>query len=349
MNLFQVLLLLLFVTGTLPCPIHRALCDEWEPQRSMATPPTSPTITAIRKANALTCGINQSEAEYNITDQHGPRVAFDQDLCRAVAAAILGPHARTAVRGFPDNDTALAALRAHEVDLIPTISDDFTHATAPGITLSRPVLIDAQGFLVLKSSGITKPEDLVHNKICFLTGTEAELHLHTWFDRQNLAILPFPFQEEGEMEAAFVTNNCAALSGDLTRLANTRVAFASRAREYAILPQAIALDPLAMASRSDDLTFTNLLNATISILLEAEELAGTPKSDPQMQRLLGQSHELSTPFGLAPDWPANVLATTGSYAEIYTRTLGEASPLKLPRGLNALWNHGGLLYPTPLQ
>jgi general L-amino acid transport system substrate-binding protein len=340
-------LLLLLLISTLGCPISpRALGEvRWEVSLPDPAPlhPTSPTVESIRKAGALTCGIDQSEAEYSIADQHGPRVAFDQDLCRAVAAAILGANPRLIFKGYPDNDTALAALRAHEVDLVPTVSDDFTHATAPGITLTRPVLIDAQGFLVLRAAGIPKPEDLAGKKICFITGSETELNLHAWFDRHNLTFLPFPFQEEGEMEAAFVTNNCAALSGDLTRLANTRVAFASRAGEYTLLPETIALDPLAMASRAGDPVFANILNATLGVLLMAEELGVTQAQiqalaaakDPAIRRLLGQSHELATPLGLDQLWPSNVLAATGNFAEIYTRTLGEKSPLKLPRGLNS--------------
>jgi general L-amino acid transport system substrate-binding protein len=317
----------------------------------------SPTVESIRKVGALTCGIDQSEAEYSIADEHGPRVAFDRDLCRAVAVAILGPHARTIIKGYPDNDTALAALRAHEIDLVSTVSDDFTHTTRPGINLTRPVLIDAQGFMVLRASGIDTLADLAHKKICFITGSEAELNLHTWFDRHNLAFIPFPFQEEGEMEAAFVTNNCAALSGDLTRLANTRVALARRAKDYTLLPETIALDPLALASRADDPVFTNILNTVINVLLAAEELGVTSAripslastKDPAIQRLLGQSHELANPLGLNQTWPTSVLAKTGNYAEIYARDLGDQSPFKLPRGINALWNRGGILYANPLK
>jgi general L-amino acid transport system substrate-binding protein len=355
------LLLLLLLINTLGCPISPRAFGEvrWQVSRpgAGATHPSSATLDSIRKAGALTCGINQSEPEYSLADQHGPRVAFDRELCRAVAAAILGPNPRIILKGFPDNDTALAALRAHEVDLVPTVSDDFTHATASGITLSRPALIDAQSFLVLRASAIAKPQDLAGKKICFLTGSEAETDLHAWFNRHHLTFVPFPFQEEGEMEAAFVTNNCAALSGDLTRLANTRVAFAGRASEYTFLPEAIALDPLAMASRADDPVFANLLNATLSILLTAEELGvSQPRipvlassKSPAIARLLGQSHELAAPLSLDPLWPTHVLEATGNYAEIYARTLGHNSPLQLPRGLNSLWNQGGLLFATPLE
>lgn len=316
-------------------PFHRI----WIATLLLTTALQAQTLTSIRKAQTLTCGISQSESEYNMADAHGPRVAFDTELCHAVAVAILGPQARFAIKGYPDNDTALDALRHHEVDLIASISDDFSHSTLPGISLTQPVLLDAQGFLVLHSSHIRQPSDLSNKKICVLEDTEAEEALRFYFAQHHLAFSPYPFQEEGEMEAAFVTGNCAALSGDLTRLANTRAAIGVTAKNYDILSATVAPDPLAMAYRSDDPTFGNILQTTINILLAAQAagvtqlnsatLAAAKDLDPIRRRLLGQTRELGHPLTLDDSWPLNVLTTTGNYAEIYDRTLGSNSPLHL--------------------
>jgi general L-amino acid transport system substrate-binding protein len=324
---------------------------------------STPGLASIRQAGVLACGIDQSEAEYNLSEQHGPRVAFDQDLCRAVAVAILGPRAQVAVKGYPDSDTALEALQHKEVDLIASVSADFTHSTIAGVSLTRPVLFDAQGFLVLHSARIEHIADLDRKKICFLDQTESELNLHAWFARHQLSFKPFPFQEEGEMEAAFVTGNCAALSGDLTRLANARAAFASRAREYDLLPETIALDPLAMAYRSSDPAFGNILAQVFNVLVAAEELGVSSKNAgqllaspaPEIQRLLGRTRELARPLALEDGWTAKVLSEVGNYGEIFGRGLGEGCPLKMPRGLNSLWSSGngsgvqGLLFSLPLN
>ncbi|MES2391513.1 MAG: transporter substrate-binding domain-containing protein [Acidobacteriota bacterium] len=317
----------------------------------------SPTVASIREAHTLTCGIDQSEAEYSMDDQHGARFAFDTDLCRAVAVAILGPKAQIAVKGYPDNQTALTALAHHEVDLVPTVSADFTDSAQPGIALTQPVLHDAQGFMVPRSAHITSPAQLSHKKVCFLDETELETSLRTYFADHHLNFVPFPFQEEGEMEAAFVTNNCTAMSSTLTRLAETRIEFATKAKDYDILPTTIAPDPLAMAYRADDPAFGRILTWTFNLLLNAEDrnvtrqtaatLSNTP--DPTLRRLLGLTHELGAPLGLADDWPENVLAATGNFAEIYNRDLGSGSPMKLRRGQNALAKDGGLLQPLPLK
>ena len=325
------------------------------PFASHATEPA--TLDSIRHAKVLTCGVNQSEAEYSTEDEHGSRVAFDRDLCNAVAVAILGQHAAFAVKGYPDNDTAIAALKRREVDLVATVSDDFSHATIAGVSLTQPVLIDGEGFMVARASRVTRAAQLRGRKVCFLDQSETEINLHRWFAARRLDFVPFPFQEEGEMEAAFVTKNCTALAGDMTRLANARATFGARKDDYVLLPDAIALDPLAMAYRSDDVAFGNVVRWTFDVLVEAEELGVSSTNvdqmlagnDPGIMRLLGTSHELARKLSLAEDWTVNLLRATGNYGEIYARDLGEGSPLKMIRGANNLWTHQGLIYAAPLK
>lgn len=317
----------------------------------------SATLASIRRAGVLTCGIDQSEAEFSMNDEHGSRVAFDTDLCRAVAVAIFGAHARTAIKGYPDNDTALQALQRKEVDLVASVSDDLSHDALPGVGFTRPVLFDGQTFLVLRSSGVKHVADLSGKKICFLDGTEAEMELRSWFARRRLTLVAFPFQEEGEMEAAFVTGNCAALSGDLTRLANARTAFGSRSKDYTFLPETISADPLASAYRNDDPEFGSIVAWTENVLLSAEEMdvtsanaaAMSSSADPVVRRLLGSTHELGRPLQLSDNWAAQVIETVGNYGEVFERNLGQASPLNMPRGENNLWTAGGLMLPLPLK
>jgi general L-amino acid transport system substrate-binding protein len=318
---------------------------------------SGPTVDAIRKVGVLTCGIDQSEAEFSTNEEHGSRVAFDSDLCKAVATAILGPHPRIAVKGYPDSDTALQGLRNNEVDLVATVSDDFSHSTMQGVRFTQSILLDGNAFLVLRSSGLSNVADLNNKKICFLAETEAEIDVRSWFDHHKVTLIAFPFQEEGEMEAAFVTGNCAALSGDMTRLANARTAFGSRAKDYRFLPEMISADPLASAFRSDDNEFGKIVGWTESVLLSAEEMHITSKNigaqnaneDPLVKRLLGTTHELGRPLGLRDDWTSQVIAGVGNYGEIFDRDLGSGSPLKMPRGQNRLWTDGGLLQPLPLK
>jgi len=319
-----------------------------------SSPPVmSPTVAAIRKAGALTCGVDQSEAEYSTTDEHGSRVAFDRDLCDAVAAAILGNLHRVVLKGYPDEDTALEALHGGEVDMVATVSDDFTHSTLPGIELTRPVLYDWKGFMVPHHAGIARATQLSGKKVCVLAETEAEVTLRAWFAAHHLVFVPFPFSEEGEMEAAFVTGNCTALFGDATRLANTRAAFGIHARDYILLPEAVVPDPLAAATRREDAAFAHIVEWTVDVLLLAQEQGITAQSivtvhagqSPAIDNLLDAAHSLGRQLGLEDGWPARVIAAVGNYAEIYRRDLGAGSPLNLP----APPRHDPSLQPLPFK
>lgn len=92
-------------------------------------------------------------------------------------------------------------------------------------------------------------------------------------------------------------------------------------------------------------------------LVEAEELGVTQanvdemakSSAPAVQRLLGVSGELGSRLGLDNKWMQQAIKATGNYGEIFERNVGKASPLKLDRGLNALWTKGGLMYALPFK
>lgn len=257
------------------------------------------TLAHIRQSKVLRCGINIETPEYSSSDDHGPRQAFDADLCRAVAVAVLGSQTRVITTEYPDDVSAVAALRAGKVDLLPTLTLDLTHASRADLSFSPPVLYDGVGLLVPIAAHLSQPSDLSDKKICFLAETEVEVALRAWFLQQNLKFLPFPFQEEGEMEAAFVSGNCSALAGDLTRLVSTRQAFGPLASRYQLLtdaasaaPLVVSEDPLAAASRSNDPAFANIVRWTLEVLLQAEA------HELNQQSIAATQAELSSHSGL---------------------------------------------------
>jgi general L-amino acid transport system substrate-binding protein len=315
------------------------------------------TLDHIRETGVLRCGINQETAEYSTSDDHGAREAFDADICKAVAVAVLGPKARTVTTEYPDDVASMEALRAGAVDLLPTLTLDLTHSAQAGIVFSRPLLYDGVGFLLPLRAKVTHADQLGEKKICFLAETEVEVALRTWFARQHLEFVAFPFQEEGEMEAAFVTGNCTALAGDLTRLAETRVAFGPLAARYTLLPDMISKDPLAAASRADDVQFAKVVGWTLEILVQAEESGLTQTnitnakagSDSSIEILTGRTREIGSKLGLDDAWAVRVIGAVGNYGEIYERDLGSNSLLKLPRGWNRLYTDGGLMVALPVK
>ena len=321
------------------------------------------TLARVGASGELRCGVNQEEPEYSTAENHGSREAFDKDLCQAVAVAVLGADARIRVVEYPDDTSSIEALSAGAVDIVPTLSDDFTHSVGTHLVFTRPVLWDGVGFLMLGAAPAMPARQLSGKKICFIAETSVEESVRSWFVRQHLDFVPFPFQEEGEMEAAFATGNCGALAGDRTRLAGTRAVLAEHGKPTRLLAQMISKDPLAAAVRDGDPQWASIVNWVMEVLVQAEESGATRANvtslraavvkanggDPTLRFLLGVSRQVGSRLGLEEDWVVRVIEATGNYGEIYERDLGTGSVLKLPRGENALRKHGGLMVALPLK
>jgi len=230
--------------------------------------------------------------------------------------------------------------------------------TANGsFALARIMFYDHQGLLVNKTTGIRSLADLKGKKICFLIGTEIERQLTAYMQRQGIPFIPGPFSEEGEMEAAFVTRNCAAVSADVSQLAYERIAFCNLAQNFEILPEIVAKDPLAPAVRQGDAQWAAIVDWTMQALIQAEESGVTQANVSEMkksgdmvvERLLGAQKGWGQFLSLDDDWAARAIAAVGNYGEIFERDLGSGSPMKLERGMNRLWTQGGLMVADPIR
>ncbi len=318
---------------------------------------TSPTLEKVKAAGELRCGVDFEEAEYTTADAHGNHSAFDLDLCKAVAVAVLGPGAKFVAVPFRDEEDALKGLKTGEMALLATGSLNYMNQTAGSFGFTRPVFHDDQAFMVNAASGIRTSKDLAGKKVCYLGGTEYEAQALGYLKRQGVKFLPFSFQEEGEMEAAFITGNCAAVTADLSQLAYERIAFKGMAKQFVILPETVAKDPLAMVYRADDPQWGVLLQAVADALVQAEEsgvtqanVAEMTKSDDLViARLLGTQRGYGQYVGLDDAWAMRVIAAIGNYGELYERDLGSGSPMRLTRGRNELWTRGGLMVASPVR
>jgi general L-amino acid transport system substrate-binding protein len=324
-----------------------------------ATAHAGAMLDRIKAAGSLSCGMNIEEPEYSTQDAHGNHSVFDTDICKAVAVAVLGPNARFTLVSFRDEQDALKALKTGQIALLATGSANYLNGGNSGLGFARPIFYDHQAFFVNKTMGIKSPKDLAGKKVCFLSGNELEIQLQSYMQREKIKWLPFPFQEEGEMEAALVTGNCAAVTADVSQLAYERLGFKGVARNFEILPDVIAKDPLAPAYTLDDPQWAAIVNWTVEVLIQAEESGVTQanveelkKSNPDdmvVRRLLGLQRGYGQNVGLDDGWVARVIEAVGNYGEMFERDLGSGSVMKLPRGANNLWTQGGLMYALPIR
>ncbi len=324
------------------------------PAAAMALPPT---LAAVRSAGVLKCGIDRAEADYSKDDTHGNLAAFAADLCKAVAVATLGPGAHVIATGFGDEPHALAALKAGGVDLVAGASPSVTHRAVYGARFGPPMYLDGQGFLIRDASTVKRLEDFAGKQICFIGGTSADVTLNAIMSERQVAFIPFPFEEQGEMEAALFTGHCAAVTGDLSQLADTLYGFHGGRGRFRVGTDVIREDPLAPAYREGDPQWSAIVDATMTALVQAEAHGVTAANaaalqrggNPEIRRLLGGTPGVGSLLGLEDHWALDVIEAVGNYGEIFERDLGERSPLKLDRGPNRPRSLGGALIETPLQ
>jgi general L-amino acid transport system substrate-binding protein len=316
------------------------------------------TVDRVHAAGQVSCGIVASPEDWNKTDLHGPLMALDSELCKAVAVAVLGPRFKLDVKAFDSELEAEQSLSKGGVDLVVGVSPDASAMWHWNIGFGPPVFYDGQGLLVRGDAPVKALADLAGLKVCVVEGTDNEKVLLARTIAKGIAINALPFQEEGEMDDGLAVRHCDAVSAYVSRLAQLKFTYPKQLSRDQILPELLTLAPVTPAYRRDDPQWSMIVDWTVHALVQAEASGVTKANvgaqraseDPIVQRLLGVDWATSRALGIpAKDWAAQVIAAVGNYGEIYARTVGSGSALKLPRGLNALWLDGGLMHPLPVQ
>lgn len=316
------------------------------------------TLDEVQAAGALRCGIVATPEDWNKTDLHGPLAPLSTEICKAVSVAALSTKAKVNLKPYASELEAEEGLSKSDVDVIVGVTPSASAMWQWKISFGPPVFYDGQQVLVRRDDKAASFADLGGVGVCYIEGTDNDKVLQAQAHIRRVALNPMPFQEEGEMDDAMAVRHCDAVSALLSRLAQLEDAYPKQIGGDKILPDVLALSPIAPAYRRGDAQWGMIVDWTVYSLIQAEvsgvtqaNVAEQRKSeDPVVQRLLGVDWATSRALGLtAHDWAAQVISVVGNYGEIYDRTVGAQSPLKLPRGLNALWTRGGLMHPLPVQ
>ncbi len=311
----------------------------------------------VKAAGSLPCGIIMALNDFTKDDTHGPTDEFGTDICRAVAAALFGDPDRARIDGFADEARGYQALQSGKIELLVGVSLRPGLAKRYQAAFGQPVFFDGQGFMVHARSGIARLADLAGKQVCFIGGTDAEATAMATFERHGIKVLPFPFEEMGEMEAALVADHCQAETHDVSTLAADRAGFHSRVHDFSILAEQITLDPLVPAVPANDTDWLAIVDWTMHALVQAE-ISGITRAnveqmrnstDPTISTLLGTRRGLGYTLGLPDDWALKAIKAVGNYGEVFDRDLGEGSEYGLARGVNRPWTEGGLLWSPPFR
>ncbi len=316
------------------------------------------TLDAIRQAGTLTCAVVTDLDDYSEADTHGNLSALGADVCRAVAAVVLGDAGKALFLSLPDEPSGLAAVRDRKAYLLLGATPNPVTGGSYGLTFGPPIFFDGQGVLAAKDSGIAALADLGGRHLCFISNSPAERTLYDALEpRLREPEVRFPYSERGEMEAALVGGHCDAITGDISWLANVRAAFHAQVSRFTVLPETVSLDPVSPASRAGDPQFAAVVAWTVWALLQAEEHGMTRanagslhgSADLVVQRLTGELPWIGKALGVPDDGFRRAIEAVGNYGEIYERDVGAGSVLRLPRGRNALASKGGLMWTLPVE
>ena len=316
------------------------------------------TLDAIKARGQVVCGVNTGLAGFSAADSSGKWTGLDVDICRAVAAAVLGDGEK--VKYVPLNAQArFTALQSGEVDVLSrNTTFSLTRDASLGLSQTAVTYYDGQGFMVPVKSKIKSAKQLKGQTVCVQSGTTTEKNLTDYSKASGLGIKPVVFEKVEAATGAYFAGRCVAYTTDASGLASVRNKEAKNPDDHVILPELISKEPLGPMVRRGDDEWTAIVKWTVFGLLEAEEYGVTAANvdelkasskDPVVGRLLGTTEDTGKLLGLDKEWLARAVKTTGNYGEIFERNVGPKTAIKLPRGLNNLWNKGGVQYAPPVR
>jgi len=312
------------------------------------------TLDSVRSKGFVQCGVNTGLAGFSLPDSKGVWRGIDVDICRAVAAAVLGDAAK--VRYTPlTAQQRFTALQSGEIDILARNTTwSFSRDTALALNFVGVNYYDGQGFMVHRKLNVKSAKQLNGATICVQPGTTNELNLADYFRANKMSFKPVVIEKLEEILSAYFAGRCDAFTTDHSGLIALRGSRTPKPEEHVILPEIISKEPLGPAVRHGDDRWFDIVKWSLFAMIEAEELGLSSKNieqqaknaGPSIQRFVGTSGDLGKMIGLDNRWALNVVKQVGNYAESFDANL---KPLGFERGFNRLWTQGGLLYAPPLR
>ncbi len=314
-------------------------------------------LELVRSRGTLICGSRIDVAGYGALDGNR-NVGFDIDLCRAVAAAVLGDGEAIEVRPFTAAERG-PALQAAEIDMMARTVTWTTSRDAQWGDYTYTTFYDGQGFMVRAADGVESAHELSGAAVCVIAGTTTELNMADFFRQNNYEYNPSVFEENDAARAAYLSGACDVFTNDRSQLAAIRSTF-DNPGDHVILPETISEEPLTPVVPHGDTQWFDLVKTIMAGLIYAEAYGITSGNidavlageNAKAQRLLGAPDTSfgQESLGLSQTVMQDVLRAVGNYGEIYDRNLGPDTPINLPRtGRNRLWLDGGQIYAPPLR
>jgi len=314
------------------------------------------TLDDVKSKGFVQCGVSQGLPGFSNPDDKGNWTGLDVDLCRAVAAAIFGDDTKVKYTPLSAKER-FTALQSGEVDVLSRNTTwTMTRDTSLGLNFAGVNYYDGQGFMVRKSLGVTSALQLGGAAVCTNTGTTTELNVADYFRVNNMQYEVVAFEKADEVGLAYDSGRCDVYTTDQSGLYAQRLKLANP-DDHVVLPEIISKEPLGPVVRQGDDQWFNIVRWTLNAVVNAEELGVSSQNvdemknstNPEIKRLLGGEGNFGENIGLSNEWAYNAVKLVGNYGEMFDRNVGPSTPLGIARGVNALWNKGGIMYAAPIR
>ncbi|MCG8419239.1 MAG: amino acid ABC transporter substrate-binding protein [Proteobacteria bacterium] len=317
---------------------------------------SSDTLALIKSKGFLSCGVNTGLPGFSAPDTNNNWTGMDVDFCRALAAAVLGDTTRVKYKPLTAKER-FTALQSGEIDILSR-NTTWTQIrdTSLGLNFAGVNYYDGQGFMVKKSLRVKSAKELDGAVFCMQAGTTTELNLADYARLNKFTYKSITFETNEQVREGFETGRCDVLTTDQSGL-YSHITKLSDPDSAMVLPEMMSKEPLGPVVRQGDDAWFNVVRWTLHALINAEELGVTSEnieqmkssSNPAISRLLGTTGDMGAKLGLDNSWAFHAIKQVGNYGEIFERNVGRLSPLKIRRGLNALWNRGGIMFAPPIR
>ena len=310
----------------------------------------------MKRKGHVQCGVSQGLPGFSNPDQKGNWTGIDVDVCRAVAAAVLGSADKVKYTPLSAKER-FTALQSGEVDVLSRNTTwTLVRDTALGLNFAGVNYYDGQGFMVRKDLGVKSAKELKGASVCVNIGTTTELNMADFFRGNKMEYKPVVFEKADEVVAAYDSGRCDVYTTDQSGLAAQRLKLKDP-NAHMVLPEVISKEPLGPVVRHGDDQWLDIVKWTLYAMLEAEEFGIDSKNvdsmkssdNPGIKRLLGTEGDIGGNLGLDKEWAYRIVKQVGNYGESFNAHVGPNTPLQLPRGVNALWKDGGLQYAMPVR
>ncbi|TKT73231.1 amino acid ABC transporter substrate-binding protein [Afipia massiliensis] len=314
------------------------------------------TLQGVKDRGTLSCGVSQGLPGFSAPDDKGNWTGLDVDVCRALAAAIFNDPSKVKFVPLSAKDR-FTALQSGEIDVLSRNSTwTLSRDTSLGLNYTGISYYDGQGFMIRKSLKVNSALELNGASICVQTGTTNEQNTSDYFKGNNMKYELIAFGTADETLKAYESGRCDVFTSDVSQLYAERLKVAAP-NDHAVLPEVISKEPLGPVVRHGDDQWFDIVKWTLFAMINAEEYAITQKnvdemaksSKPELKRMFGTDGNLGEQLGLTKDWVTRIIKATGNYGESFDRNVGAGSKLNIARGLNKLWNQGGLQYAPPIR